>query len=129
MVLAVARLPPSRSSVSGCCAGLGALFSLKMGELLMWTPGDRLPAQTVTYIEQPEHDNWTGVRWGALLSDEDTLGCLRGSNTGKATGHGLCSPAPTRRLIPSCIKDSVKESSDQKLPTTHRAWEQSRGAF
>lgn len=95
----------------------------------MWTPGDRPLAQTFTYTEQPEHDDWMGVRWGPLLSDEDTLGCLRGSNTGKATGHGLCSPAPTRRLIPSCISDSVKESSDQKLPTTHRAWEQSLGAF
>lgn len=69
--------------------------------------GDRPLAQTLTYKEQPEHDDWMRVRRGALLSDEDTLGWLRGSNTGKATGHGLCSPAPTRRLIPSCISDLV----------------------
>lgn len=69
--------------------------------------GDRPLAQTFTYKEQPEHDDWMRVRRGALLSDEDTLGWLRGSNTGKATGHGLCSPAPTRRLIPSCISDLV----------------------
>lgn len=88
--------------------------------------GDRPPAQAFTYTEQPEH-NWTGERRGPLLSDEDTLGCLRGSNTGKATGHGLCSPAPLEGSSPAVFRIQ-SESSNQKLPTTHRAWEQSLGA-